>query len=109
LESKGAGQKFEIQVVKLEILGDSDAEKFPIQTKNKPSLDYLRENAHLRVRTNMFGAIMRVRSVLSFAVHSYFQEKFVYVTYHTGSDAEGAGEMFKVTILTERQEPKTEK
>jgi asparaginyl-tRNA synthetase len=49
--------------------------KFPIQTKNKPSLDYLRENAHLRVRTNMFGAIMRVRSVLSFAVHSYFQER----------------------------------
>ena len=80
VESKGAGQKFEIQVAKLEILGDSDAEKFPIQPKNKPSLDFLRENAHLRVRTNMFGAIMRVRSVLSYAVHSYFQEKgFVYV------------------------------
>jgi asparaginyl-tRNA synthetase len=75
VESKGAGQKF---VKSCKILGDSDAEKFPIQTKNKPSLDYLRENAHLRVRTNMFGAIMRVRSVL-FAVHSYFQEKDLYM------------------------------
>jgi asparaginyl-tRNA synthetase len=111
VESKGAGQKFEIQVVQLEILGDSDAEKFPIQTKNKPSLDYLRENAHLRVRTNMFGAIMRVRSVLSFAVHSYFQEKgFVYVNTPiiTGSDAEGAGEMFKVTALPFDGTPRTE-
>ena len=78
VESKGAGQKYEIQVSKLEILGDSDAEKFPMQPK-KHSLEFLRENAHLRVRTNAFGAIMRVRSVLSFAVHQYFQEKgFVY-------------------------------
>ena len=111
IESKGAGQKFEIQVNKLEILGDSDAEKFPIQPKNKPSLDFLRENAHLRVRTNMFQAIMRVRSVLSFAVHSYFQEKgFVYVNTPiiTGSDAEGAGEMFKVTALPFDNTPRTE-
>lgn len=111
VESKGAGQKFEIQVQKLEILGDSDAEKFPIQPKNKPSLDFLRENAHLRVRTNMFGAIMRVRSVLSYAVHSYFQEKgFVYVNTPivTGSDAEGAGEMFKVTALPFDETPRTE-
>ncbi len=111
VESQGAGQKFEIQVNKLEILGDSDAEKFPIQPKNKPSLDFLRENAHLRVRTNMFQAIMRVRSVLSFAVHSYFQEKgFVYVNTPiiTGSDAEGAGEMFKVTALPFDNTPRTE-
>ncbi len=111
VESQGAGQKFEIQVQKLEILGDSDAEKFPIQPKNKPSLDFLRENAHLRVRTNMFQAIMRVRSVLSFAVHSYFQEKgFVYVNTPiiTGSDAEGAGEMFKVTALPFENTPRTE-
>ena len=111
VESKGAGQKFEIQVTKLEILGDCDAEKFPIQPKNKPSLDFLRENAHLRVRTNAFGAIMRVRSVLSFAVHSYFQEKgFVYVNTPiiTGSDAEGAGEMFKVTALPFDNTPRTE-
>jgi asparaginyl-tRNA synthetase len=100
-ESKGAGQKVEIQVAKLEILGDSDAEKFPMQPK-KHSLEFLRENAHLRVRTNAFGAIMRVRSVLAHAVHQYFQEKgFVYVNTPiiTGSDAEGAGEMFKVTAL----------
>ena len=111
VESQGAGQKFEIQVNKLEILGDSDAEKFPIQPKNKPSLDFLRENAHLRVRTNMFQAIMRVRSVLSFAVHSYFQEKgFVYVNTPiiTGSDAEGAGEMFKVTALPFDDTPRNE-
>ena len=111
VESQGAGQKFEVQVKSLEILGDSDAEKFPIQPKNKPSLDFLRENAHLRTRTNMFQAIMRVRSVLSFAVHSYFQEKgFVYVNTPiiTGSDAEGAGEMFKVTALPFDNTPRTE-
>ncbi len=111
IESQGAGQKFEIKVATLEILGDSDAEKFPIQPKNKPSLDFLRENAHLRVRTNIFGAVMRVRSVLSFAVHHYFQEKgFVYVNTPiiSGSDAEGAGEMFKVTALPFDNIPKTE-
>ena len=111
VESQGAGQKVEIQVAKLEILGDSDAEKFPIQPKNKPSLDFLRENAHLRTRTNMFGAIMRVRSTLSFAVHKYFQEKgFVYVNTPiiTGSDAEGAGEMFQVSSLPFDNTPRTE-
>ncbi|WP_293871845.1 asparagine--tRNA ligase [Flavobacterium sp.] len=110
VESQGAGQKYEIQVRHLEILGDCDAEKFPIQPKNKPSLDFLRENAHLRVRTNAFGAIMRVRSVLSFAIHHYFQEKgFVYVNTPiiTGSDAEGAGEMFKVTALPFDNTPRT--
>jgi len=110
VESKGAGQKYEIQVSKLEILGDSDAEKFPMQPK-KHSMEFLRENAHLRVRTNAFGAIMRVRSVLSFAVHQYFQEKgFVYVNTPiiTGSDAEGAGEMFKVTALPFDNTPRTE-
>ena len=111
VESKGAGQKYEIQVTKLEILGDSDAELYPIQLKNKPSLEFLREKAHLRVRTNAFSAIMRVRSVLSFAVHSYFQEKgFFYVNTPiiTGSDAEGAGEMFKVTALPLDNTPRTE-
>ncbi len=110
VESQGAGQKFEIQVIKLEILGDSDAEKFPMQPK-KHSLEFLRENAHLRVRTNAFGAIMRVRSVLSYAVHNYFQNNgFVYVNTPiiTGSDAEGAGEMFKVTALPFENTPKTE-
>ncbi|MFT6748810.1 MAG: asparaginyl-tRNA synthetase, partial [Flavobacterium sp.] len=111
VESKGAGQKYEIQVAQLEILGDCDAEKFPIQPKNKPSLDFLRENAHLRPRTNVFGAIMRVRSVLAHAVHNYFQEQgFVYVNTPiiTGSDAEGAGEMFKVTALPFDNPPRKE-
>jgi asparaginyl-tRNA synthetase len=110
VESQGAGQKYEIQVKKLEILGDSDAEKFPMQPK-KHSLEFLRENAHLRVRTNAFGAIMRVRSVLSYAVHKYFQDKgFVYVNTPiiTGADAEGAGEMFQVTSLPLDKLPKTE-
>ena len=110
VESQGAGQKFEIQVSKLDILGDSDAEKFPMQPK-KHSLEFLRENAHLRVRTNSFGAIMRVRSVLSFAVHQYFQERgFVYVNTPiiTGSDAEGAGEMFRVTALPFDETPRTD-
>ena len=110
VESQGAGQNVEIQVASLEILGDSDAEKFPMQPK-KHSLEFLRENAHLRVRTNAFGAIMRVRSVLAHAVHTYFQEKgFVYVNTPiiTGSDAEGAGEMFKVTALPFDNTPRTE-
>jgi asparaginyl-tRNA synthetase len=109
-ESQGKGQSVEIQVTKIEILGDSNPEEYPIQPK-KHSLEFLRENAHLRVRTNAFGAIMRVRSVLSFAVHNYFQEKgFVYVNTPiiTGSDAEGAGEMFKVTALPFDKTPRTE-
>ncbi|MEE1897938.1 asparagine--tRNA ligase [Flavobacterium rakeshii] len=110
VESQGKGQKYEIKVSQVEILGDSDAEKFPMQPK-KHSLEFLRENAHLRTRTNLFGAIMRVRSVLSFAIHQYFQEKgFVYVNTPiiTGSDAEGAGEMFKVTALPFDKTPRTE-
>lgn len=110
VESQGKGQKYEIQVSKLEILGDSDAEKYPMQPK-KHSLEFLRENAHLRVRTNAFGAIMRVRSVLAFAVHEYFQKRgFVYVNTPviTGSDAEGAGEMFQVTSLPFDNPPRTE-
>ncbi len=101
VESQGKGQKYEIQVKSIEILGDSDAEKFPMQPK-KHSLEFLRENAHLRVRTNAFGAIMRIRSVLSFAVHQYFQQRgFVYVNTPiiTGADTEGAGEMFQVTAM----------
>lgn len=100
----------EIQVSQLEILGDSDPETYPIQPK-KHSLEFLRENAHLRVRTNAFGAIMRVRSVLSFAIHKYFQENgFFYVNTPiiTGSEAEGAGEMFRVTTLDAKNPPLNE-
>src|SRR5690554_5196754 len=111
VESQGAGQKYEIQVSDVEVLGECDVDAYPIQLKNRPSLELLRENAHLRIRTNTFGAIMRVRSVLSFAVHQYFQENgFFYVNTPiiTGSDAEGAGEMFQVTSLDLNNIPKTE-
>jgi len=110
VESKGAGQKYEVQVTKLEILGDSDAEKFPMQPK-KHSLEFLRENAHLRVRTNTYGAINRVKSALAFAIHKYFHDKdfnYVHTPIITGSDAEGAGETFKVTSLDLNNLPKNE-
>ncbi len=101
VESQGKGQHVEIQVSEIEILGDSNPEEYPIQPK-KHSLEFLRENAHLRIRTNTFGAVMRVRSALSYAVHKYFIENGFY-NFHapiiTGSDAEGAGEMFKVSTL----------
>lgn len=100
-ESEGKGQSVEIQVKEIEILGDSNPDEYPIQPK-KHSLEFLRENAHLRVRTNTFGAVMRVRSALAFAIHNYFNNKGFYYFHApiiTGSDAEGAGEMFNVTTL----------
>ena len=99
--SLGKGQKVEMQATSVEIIGDSDAEKFPLQPK-KHSLEFLREIAHLRFRTSTFGAIFRIRHGLAFAIHQFFNEKeFVYLhtPIITGSDAEGAGEMFKVTTL----------
>jgi asparaginyl-tRNA synthetase len=108
IESKGTGQSVEIQVEHLKIYGEANPEEFPIQPK-KHSLEFLRENAHLRIRTNVFGAIMRVRSTLAFAVHKYFQENgFFYFNAPiiTGSDAEGAGEMFRVTALDLNNLPK---
>lgn len=101
VESLGKGQRVEIKVESLEILGDSDPEKFPLQPK-KHSLEFLREIAHLRFRTNTFNAIFKVRNALSFAIHQFFFDRgFVYMhtPIITGSDAEGAGEMFKVTTL----------
>ena len=98
VESQGRGQTVEVQVSSLAILGGSDPEKYPIQPK-KHSLEFLREKAHLRIRTNTFAAIMRVRSAIAFAVHRYFNESgFFYMNTPiiTGSDAEGAGEMFKL-------------
>jgi asparaginyl-tRNA synthetase len=110
VESMGKGQRVEILVNSLEILGESDPEKFPIQPK-RHSLEFLREKAHLRPRTTLFGAIMRVRNALSFAVHKFFQENdFLYVNTPiiTGADAEGAGEMFQVTTLDLDNVPKNE-
>jgi asparaginyl-tRNA synthetase len=109
-ESQGKGQSVEIQVSKIEILGDSNAYEYPIQPK-KHSFEFLRENAHLRVRTNTFSAVMRVRSKLSFAVHKYFQDNgfnYVNTPIVTGSDAEGAGEMFRVTSFEDNKAPITE-
>jgi asparaginyl-tRNA synthetase len=109
-ESLGKGQKVEIKVTSIKILGDSNPDEYPIQPK-KHSFEFLRENAHLRIRTNTFGAVMRLRSALSFAVHKYFTENGFY-NFHapiiTGSDAEGAGEMFNVSTLDPINPPKKE-
>src|SRR5689334_11758777 len=110
VESLGKGQKIEVKANSVSILGDSDAETYPLQPK-KHSLEFLREKAHLRFRTNTFGAIFRVRHALAFAVHQFFNEKgFVYMhtPIITASDAEGAGEMFRVTTLPFDNPPRTE-
>jgi len=111
IESLGKGQSVEIKATSVEILGDSDAEQYPLQPK-KHSLEFLREIAHLRFRTNTFSAVFRIRHALAFAVHQFFNEKgFVYLhtPIITSSDAEGAGEMFRVTTLpVDGSAPKTE-
>jgi asparaginyl-tRNA synthetase len=99
--SLGKGQKMDLNATTIEILGDSDAEKYPLQPK-KHSLEFLREKAHLRFRTNTFGSVFRVRHALAFAIHKFYNDKgFVYMhtPIITASDAEGAGEMFRVTTL----------
>ncbi|MBP6049376.1 MAG: asparagine--tRNA ligase [Chitinophagales bacterium] len=103
-------QKVEVSVHSIVILGEADADKYPIQPK-KHSFEFLREKAHLRPRTNTFGAILRVRHALAFAIHQYFNDKGFYYLHTpiiTGSDAEGAGEMFRVSTLDASQPPKTE-
>ena len=110
-ESQGSGQKVELQVSNLTILGSSDPELYPIQPK-RHSLEFLREKAHLRVRTATFSAVTRIRSALSFAVHQFFQQEgFFYINTPiiTGNDAEGAGEMFRVSTLDLKNTPKDEK
>ena len=101
VKSKGAKQAIEIQVNKIDILGESNPDQYPIQPK-KHSFEFLRENAHLRTRTSTFNAIMRLRSSLSFAIHKFFNKEgfyYVHTPIITGSDAEGAGEQFRVTTL----------
>ncbi len=110
IESQGKGQKVELEVKELEVLGDADPEEYPLQPK-KHSLEFLRTNAHLRFRTNTYSAIFRVRHALSNAIHNFFHDRG-FVQLHspiiTGSDAEGAGEMFRVTNLDLQNLPKKE-
>lgn len=110
VESQGRGQTAEIQVSDIVVVGESDPDKFPLQPK-KHSLEFLREKAHLRFRTNTFGAVFRVRHALSYAVHHYFHTKGFFNIHSpiiTSSDAEGAGEMFHVTSMDLNNVPKTE-
>ncbi len=110
VESQGRGQTVEVKATSVEILGDADPEEFPIQPK-KHSLEFLREKAHLRFRTNTFAAVFRIRHSLSFAIHQYFHDRGFYNLHTpiiTGSDAEGAGEMFHVTNFDLDHVPKTQ-
>ena len=107
IESQGSQQSVEIVVDECEILGESNAEAYPIQPK-KHSFEFLRENAHLRTRTNTFSAVMRIRSNLSFAIHEYFKKNgfyYVHTPIITASDAEGAGEQFRVSTLDIKNPP----
>src|SRR5215213_2006258 len=110
VESLGKGQKLELKATRVEILGDCDAEKYPLQPK-KHSLEFLREIAHLRFRTNTFGSVFRIRHALAFAVHQFFNNKgflYLHTPIITSSDAEGAGEMFRVTTLPLDNIPRNE-
>lgn len=108
--SQGSGQSVELIAESIEVLGEADPEKYPLQPK-RHSLEFLREIGHLRMRTNTFGAVMRIRHNMAFAVHQFFHDKgFYYMNTPilTASDAEGAGETFKVTTLDLQNVPKTE-
>ncbi|WP_046743972.1 asparagine--tRNA ligase [Kordia zhangzhouensis] len=113
IESQGKGQKVEVQVSDITILGDADPEEVSktVMQPKKHSLEFLREQAHLRTRTSTFSAVMRLRSSLSFAIHKYFNDNGFYYMHApiiTGSDAEGAGEMFRVTTLDAKNPPLNE-
>jgi asparaginyl-tRNA synthetase len=108
IESQGQGQNIEISASGIELYGKSDPEAYPLQKKGH-SMEFLRENAHLRFRTNTFGAVFRIRHAMAFAIHKYFNDKgFIYLhtPIITGSDAEGAGEMFQVTTMDLKNMPK---
>jgi len=110
VESMGKGQRVEIQAKCLDVLGDSDPEKYPLQKKGH-SFEFLREIAHLRFRTNTFGAVFRIRHALAFAIHKFYNDKgffYLHTPIITASDAEGAGAMFKVTTLDLENPPKNE-
>jgi asparaginyl-tRNA synthetase len=110
VESLGKGQTVEIQAREIEVLGDADPEVYPLQKKGH-SFEFLREIAHLRFRTNTFGAVFRIRHALAFAIHKYYNDKgffYLHTPIITASDAEGAGAMFKVTTLDLKNTPETE-
>lgn len=110
VESQGKGQETEVIVESLEVLGTSDPDEYPMQMK-KHSMEFLRDKAHLRFRTSTFGAVFRLRHGLTYAIHHYFNSKGFFNLHTpiiTGSDAEGAGEMFKVTTLDMDNVPKTD-
>jgi asparaginyl-tRNA synthetase len=110
VESQGSGQKVEVNAKQIEILGTADPDEYPLQPK-RHTLEFLREKAHLRFRTSTFSAISRIRHAMIFAVHKFFNDKGflnVHTPIITGSDAEGAGEMFRVTTLDLNNLPKTE-
>lgn len=110
VKSEGKGQSYEIQVSEIEVLGEADPEKYPLQPK-KHTLEFLREIAHLRPRTNTISAVLRIRHNIAYAVHKFFHDKGFYYLHTpmiTGSDAEGAGEMFRVTTLPAQNPPTTE-
>jgi asparaginyl-tRNA synthetase len=109
-ESPGKGQKFEIEVSEIEVFGDSDPEKYPLQKKGH-TLEFLREIGHLRPRTNTYGAVFRLRNILAAAVHDFFQSRgfvWVHTPIITSSDCEGAGELFSVTSLDLESPPRKE-
>ena len=111
IASQGKGQSVEVLAESIEILGDCDNSVYPLQAKNRPSLEFLRENAHLRVRTNLFSAVFRIRHALAFSIHKFFNDRGFYNVHSpivTASDAEGAGEMFRVTTLDLDNLPRTE-
>ncbi len=110
VESMGSGQGVEVQAKTIEVYGGADPESYPLQKKGH-SLEFLREIAHLRPRTNTFGAVLRIRHAMAFAIHKYFNDRGFYYLHTpliTGSDAEGAGAMFQVTTLNVDNPPRTE-
>ncbi len=109
LASQGKGQEVEVKAKSIEVVGDADPDKYPLQPK-RHSMEFLRDIAHLRIRTNTFGAVMRVRHALAYAIHTFFHERGFFYFHSpviTGSDAEGAGEMFRVTTLPMKKIPMT--
>jgi asparaginyl-tRNA synthetase len=110
VQSQGKGQSLEIQASEIEIYGTADVDTYPLQKKGH-SLEFLREIAHLRPRTNTFGAVLRIRHAMAYAIHKFFNDKgffYLHAPIITASDAEGAGEMFKVTTLDLNKIPRTE-